>query len=1033
MVIINLLLIFSKLPMKKIILLISLLLTLFSNVSAQKLQWNKHIKNEDENMVSLINAKEFINGSNDYYSAFYYGQKALINNYKFNGNQRLRYNQIISHCSDKTIVLATANLNTISIDSFKSTNSYNYNSFQLTKYTEEGRVLWIKEFGSLAGCSVFDMKTSPDGSIFLIMAVKDFEFEFGAKIIGANLILVRLNKDGMYLSHCILNKFNISLERIFNYYSTGAYFLYSRDLLIVDKKGTGFLNFYYFNSDTVSKKPLEINIYEGVKVLSFDTNYNFRELIHVKLNSKEYACNNLPDFLLANSNSMDIPNLYLNNNGTLMLNYHYSNYTVVNGDSTYTKYRKTGKVKLSPSCDSTLMILRGYGYKIINFDEYGKILNNTNISISKNKDYIDTFRFKDSWGKYVTTFTEKIDQLIPVNEKWISIGNKYYLAMTLKSNIDINGIEFYFDSLSTALFEYDSAFNFIRVKNFGKSSSNMFVNLVQDTKDNPVIIFENLQNTSIDGFTYNTNNGHGNLLTTIDKNTFKTINITSLNDNVGNVIANAFSNDGLKNIYAFGYFNGVMEINKQRIIDSNNVDYFFLKLGLCNVPPKLNKAGTLNLCIGANDTIKAQKFYDRYRWYYNETEQRNNITFKIPVTKPGRYYLVVDSGECRGISDVITYTQTLKLDVGRDTLICNQDSFLLQTKPDKKSYLWNTGSKLSFIYPKKTGKYNVQIKDKFDCPTADTINVKFVNVSKPKLNTSRIPNLCEGESVDIFTTANFEKYHWLQNNLLLPKDTSYLIKIKIAGNYAVEGDSAGCSRKSDLLTINVYPNPEIDLGNDKILCNTKTFELAAPAGYVSYLWSTSETTTKIKLKNSGKYSVSVFNQYGCKGSDEVTITLDSLVGPLLYLTDGKLYCLTTGEFKWFLNDVEIKGETANFIFPKESGQYKVIVTNTSTGCQNSGTINYIYRPKDEKLILAVYPNPASDKLSILFDLGKNIKGTINYKMYQIDGKLLGKGDFEFDSNVSNNVTLATDFLAQGMYYLEVNINEFKNVVKFNKL
>jgi len=605
--------------------------------------------------------------------------------------------------------------------------------------------------------------------------------------------------------------------------------------------------------------------------------------------------------------------------------------------------------------------------------------------------------------------------------------------MSVHSFASVAGNEYHFDSLSTALFEFDSTFNFIRVKDFKKSVSNTFAGLVLDTKNNPIMAFRHMQSTTIDGFAFNTSNGAGVILATVDKTNFKTINITSLNDKIGNLSSNTFSNDAINNIYSFGNFNGIMEINKQQIFDLNNTDYFFIKLGLCNVPPKLPKTGNLNLCIGAKDTIKALKFYDRYRWYFNETEQRSITSYEMPVTKPGRYYLVVDSGECRGISDVITYTQTLKLDLGKDTLICNQDSLLLQTKPDNKSYSWNNGSKQSYIYPKKTGKYNVQVMDKFDCLTADTINVRFVNLSKPKLSASRFPDICDGQSLDLITTANFEKYNWLRNNLLLPKDTSHLIKIKIAGNYIVEVDSAGCSRRSDLLTVNVYPNPEIDLGNDKMLCNTKTFELTAQSGYVTYLWSTGETTSKIKVKNSGKYWVAVSNQYGCKDSDEITINMDSLIGPLLYLTNGTLYCLSTGFFTWYFNDIEIKGLSSNSITPKESGEYKVIVTNPTTGCQNSQSINYIYKPKDDKFILSVYPNPAHDKLNVLFDLGENINGTIKYKMYQIDGKLLTKGDFLFDSNITSNITFQTTFLAQGIYYLEVNINEFKNIIKFNKL
>ena len=58
-----------------------------------------------------------------------------------------------------------------------------------------------------------------------------------------------------------------------------------------------------------------------------------------------------------------------------------------------------------------------------------------------------------------------------------------------------------------------------------------------------------------------------------------------------------------------------------------------------------------------------------------------------------------------------------------------------------------------------------------------------------------------------------------------------------------------------------------------ILCNTASTLLTAPAGYSSYLWSTSETSSSISVKETNWYTCTVSQTNGCSATDSIYVSL----------------------------------------------------------------------------------------------------------------------------------------------------------------
>lgn len=75
----------------------------------------------------------------------------------------------------------------------------------------------------------------------------------------------------------------------------------------------------------------------------------------------------------------------------------------------------------------------------------------------------------------------------------------------------------------------------------------------------------------------------------------------------------------------------------------------------------------------------------------------------------------------------------------------------------------------------------------------------------------------------------------------------------------------------DTVHVKVNKSPLVDLGRDSTFCNDIDFTLDAGNPGASYIWSTNESTQKIKVTSQGTYSVTV-EQNGCKESSDIVVT-----------------------------------------------------------------------------------------------------------------------------------------------------------------
>ncbi len=142
---------------------------------------------------------------------------------------------------------------------------------------------------------------------------------------------------------------------------------------------------------------------------------------------------------------------------------------------------------------------------------------------------------------------------------------------------------------------------------------------------------------------------------------------------------------------------------------------------------------------------------------------------------------------------------------------------------------------------------------------------------------------CSGDSVLLIIPAYADSFLWQKNGLAQPNITSKQWAVKQSGTYSFIYYSNQCPNEvSD--SVWVFENflPNINLGNDTVLCDNLSLLLDGGSGYSSYLWSTGDTTQSIIVSsstgNSQNISLIVSNNKSCSNSDIIHVQFVDCTG-----------------------------------------------------------------------------------------------------------------------------------------------------------
>lgn len=274
-------------------------------------------------------------------------------------------------------------------------------------------------------------------------------------------------------------------------------------------------------------------------------------------------------------------------------------------------------------------------------------------------------------------------------------------------------------------------------------------------------------------------------------------------------------------------------------------------------------------------TLNAGPDWVSYLWYDGSTGET------IEVTGPGVYWVTVeDVNGCFETDTIeINLSPAVLVTLGGDTTVCENDDYVLNPGAGFTSYLWQDGSTGPVFPVTYGGIYWVYVTDIYGCEGADTVEVTFNPSPVVSLGSDTV--ICTGTSLVLDPGSQYSSYLW-QDNSTLPVYT-----VTNTGIYSVTVTNIfDCPATAEVFVD--VTSPDIDLGQDTILCMGDSLFLNPGPGYEDYLWQDGSTGETFVAYSGGEYSVVVSDSYSCESEEIIVVT--SLENPVADIGDDQVLC-----------------------------------------------------------------------------------------------------------------------------------------------
>lgn len=289
--------------------------------------------------------------------------------------------------------------------------------------------------------------------------------------------------------------------------------------------------------------------------------------------------------------------------------------------------------------------------------------------------------------------------------------------------------------------------------------------------------------------------------------------------------------------------------------------------------PQVALGPDLELCEG--DTVNLDATDPRATGYF---WQDGTIGPLYDITQPGNYWVTLIN-RCGEVSDTVraVYDSLPRFDLGPDTTLCDQNSYLLDAFYRGATYLWNDGSTDTTLRVTQPGLYWAQTDNR--CGTwRDSIVIAYDSLPQVELGDPQ--ERCEGDSITLDAAWPGATYAWSTG------DTTPNIQVDSSAVYSV-AVSNGCGTATDEVAITFLPQPEADLGPDTTLCDSESLLLDATQPDATYLWGDGSSGATFPVNQAGTYWVEV-SRATCNDRD--TIVVSTARTPSVSLGEDRLLC-----------------------------------------------------------------------------------------------------------------------------------------------
>jgi len=283
------------------------------------------------------------------------------------------------------------------------------------------------------------------------------------------------------------------------------------------------------------------------------------------------------------------------------------------------------------------------------------------------------------------------------------------------------------------------------------------------------------------------------------------------------------------------------------------------------------------------------------------------------------------------INDLYNSSNSLTtVNAGPDIVSCNNQAITLNGA-GAVNYFWNQNVTNGVPFtPTSNGTYLVTGFNANGCSQWDETNVSLGQLS---INAGQDLSVCPGDTVTLNATGA-QTYTWtnaVTNNQPFVATQS--------GTYIATGVNGSCT-DTDTLQINVLPLPQINAGNDTVLCAGGLVTLNASGGQ-NYTWNNGiQNAVPFTALSTASYIVTGFSPAGCANQDTLEVVANPVpninAGNDVSTCSGQAVVLTgIGGFNLQWNNGVQDGVP---FYPTGNGTY--IVTGMSNdGCYGTDTLN----------------------------------------------------------------------------------------------
>lgn len=369
----------------------------------------------------------------------------------------------------------------------------------------------------------------------------------------------------------------------------------------------------------------------------------------------------------------------------------------------------------------------------------------------------------------------------------------------------------------------------------------------------------------------------------------------------------------------------------------------------------LNVETNNEICTGENLLLEVMAGASNYQWFLNGEMTGNNGN-TLSATETGEYFVMVGTGDCSSMSEIINLTVTptpdVALNVGAENFVCAGEMLTLLVDDGAENYTWYFNNQILLsgsnneINVSQSGDYYVEANNANCAVTSEIINISIVPLPNPSLNIGSQTMICEGEEISVTAPESNGSLAWFLNDELVSTDT--VLTTSQAGTYYVEITENNCTVTSSSFEVNVtpLPTPELAQAGEQSVCEGFAFSMNVNTDADSFEWyyngdGLGNNGTTFIVSEPGEYYV-VAETNGCEGTSEsVFLTVNpfpdaDIQTTAVQICPNETAILSTpsngDSYQWFYEFQPINGATDTIIEVSEAGTYFVSVT--SNGCSS---------------------------------------------------------------------------------------------------